>query len=144
MATNFLKITVLWFDEDLLELEVQVSNDLFKGRTNFYTSHDGCRELASTLRGFPSDSGDMRIHQFGGDDLPGYGSAFIRVSSQDALGHVLVQVEVTWKSAFANDVCQSAGVRLHCCLGDLDAWADQLQNLSLEIGQSVVLVGMST
>ena len=141
MGSNFLKVSVVWFDDGILELELQASNESFKGRTNFYAAHDACTALAAKFDNFPRGRDDVRMHEFGGDDLPGYGAAQIRVRTQDALGHLLVQVDMHWISAFAKDVPQSAAIRLYCTPVDLDGFVEQLQNMSLEVGQSAVLMG---
>jgi len=52
---NFLQLEVVWKDEHMLELEVTVSNNGFRGVDRGYDTGGHLKALAKQLEGFPRD-----------------------------------------------------------------------------------------
>ena len=55
-----LRIEVIWFDADLLELRVQASNGRFAAVCDLYAPHTAPSELAALIEGFPRSADDAR------------------------------------------------------------------------------------
>jgi hypothetical protein len=139
MSTSSLTLTIVWLDEHMLELELQVKSERFTGRTNFYTELDAPSILAAKLVDFPITSTDVRMHEFGTADLPGYGTAEITLCNRDSSGHLLVRVDMSWTPDSPRDLIQSAVTRVLCSPAEVDSFVSQLRSMTLEVGQSASL-----
>lgn len=139
MSTSSLKLTIVWFDEHMLELELQVKGERITGRTNFYTELDAPSILAAKLVDFPKTPTDVRTHEFGTTDLPGYGTAAITLSNRDSSGHLLARVDICWTPDSPRDLIQSATTRVFCSPAEIDSFVSQLRAMTLEVGQSASL-----
>jgi hypothetical protein len=92
-----IKLEVLWFDDDLIELGVSGSNGRFAGTTELYVGHDPLGKLADAFRGFPASRQDRREMELGTFDpkfkFSGGGARF-RLRCMDAAGHVILEVQL--------------------------------------------------
>ena len=55
-----LHLSVVWFDEHMLEVRIRVDNGKFAGEVEMYMGLDEPSELADVFEGFPSSSSDTR------------------------------------------------------------------------------------
>ena len=129
-----LKITVAWFDNDLLELSLSAASEGFSGRANFYASLRAPMELADLLEGFPLGATDVRQCEFGQRGLVGHGGASIRLWCNDSLGHLKLRVGL-----FMDSPDESATVALDVVPAELDEFVDQLRLMKLQVGHKAVL-----
>jgi hypothetical protein len=133
-----LGIGVVWFDDDLVELSLEVRSPDFSGRTTFYAAHDEAATFASHIDGFPSSPDDTREYQFGQAELTGYGRATVRLSCLDNRGHLLVHVTVFHRFGAIEE---SATVGLTSVPAAVDSFVAQLRMMELRIGEGAVLGG---
>lgn len=60
-----IRIKVLWFVGDMIELRVDASNGRFAGYVELYASHDCLPRLAKVIQGFPETTTDVREFELG-------------------------------------------------------------------------------
>lgn len=94
-ATEGLRLWVVYYDSDLLELAVIVWNGRFYGRTKFYTTRSLLDELQTRLRGFPTTRRDVREFELGTFDANQAGGGLrVRLERSDSAGHCKAQVSL--------------------------------------------------
>jgi hypothetical protein len=88
-------IRVILKDRDMFELRVRASNGEFTAQAEMYVDLNSCRDMASVLRGFPTDKTDFREFALGTfkKDHAG-GGARVRFWCLDSVGHSAVQVHI--------------------------------------------------
>src|SRR5689334_1776399 len=88
-------LTVVWFDDDVVELDVRADNGRFSGEARGYASRGVAAELAKALRGFPRGGDDRRLFEIGtfDDKLAGGGARF-EFACRDSAGHASVLVSL--------------------------------------------------
>jgi len=89
--TAQLRIEPVWHDQDLVEVRVTASNEIFSGAACVSIDPDGLRAAADELAGFPSRPGDRRRINWG---QAGLGMASLDFVTADAVGHCHVVVEL--------------------------------------------------
>lgn len=134
-----LAVEVVWFDEHMLELSLRASNPSFAGRATFYAGLDEAQQLAKQIEGFPRAVDDTREYEFGGDTLPGYGGAKIRLSCKDGSGHLLVQVSVYATSGKPGRVAESSTVEFASVPAAIDSFVEDLQRMQVRVGDMAIL-----
>jgi hypothetical protein len=88
---SFLKLEVVWNDDDMFELEITASNGRFSGTTKVYEQREPLYNFASSLVGFPKTIQEStRFYEMGQKDLDAYFS--MRLYLIDNIGHVGVQM----------------------------------------------------
>jgi len=133
-----LRVQVVWFDEDVLDLEISASNGLFSGQTRVYTGREGIKELARLVKGFPQSPDERRLIEIGTFD-PGFagGGARLGLRCTDRAGHVALDV------LLATQVENHRHQRVECCLevepAALDSFFSQIDRLEIRKDASVVL-----
>jgi hypothetical protein len=87
-----LRITVIWHDDDVVQLRVTGSNGRFAGQADTYVSPADFDGLPDSLVGFPSSTSDVRELELGafGPDSAG-GGVRLRFSCRDSAGHTQVE-----------------------------------------------------
>lgn len=134
-----LRLEIVWFDSDLLELELTVVGCGFSGRANFYAALDELKTFAQRIEGFPHSAQDVREYEFGNSTLPGYGGAKIRLSCRDGCGHLTLLAAVHMNPCGTDDVGQSASVRLNAVPAEIDRFVAELRGIPMEVGKTAVL-----
>jgi len=135
-----IEMTVIWFDDDLIELRVRASNGTFSGEADAYVSHSVSTDLARVLRGFPADINDGREFELGTfDPQCAGGGARFRFRCLDRKGHA--SVEVNLRADVHRLGAQSAIFLVPIEAAGVDAFADELTRMPLEIGARAVLRG---
>ncbi len=89
-----IRITIVYLDDLVMELQVFGSNGRFSGEAETYGGHEKLKELARTIAGFPTRPQDERKFEFGTFD-PEYagGGVRLRFYCTDSWGHAGVDVE---------------------------------------------------
>jgi hypothetical protein len=140
-----LVIEVIWYDVDLLEVQVSGSNGRFVGVTDCYASHSVGEEFAGAIAGFPTSGDDSREFSFGADAASHAGGGCqLRLSCIDNAGHCLAHLTI--RSPM--DVRGANGedeVRLVFPFepAALDDFVRELRALQASIG-SVAILGQAT
>ena len=139
-----LKIEVVWFDADLMELRLSAWNANFAGRANFYASFDEPASFAKHIEGFPTHRDDVREYQFGSANVPGWGGATVKLSCRDGSGHLLLRVTVHTNPDEAGEVAESATVHLHIVPAAIDEFVHGLRRMRAQVGETVELENASS
>ena len=71
MEGRFLKLKVIWKDEDMFELHVSANNGRYSGQTEVYETKDSLLLFAKELKGFPNGKEEL-IHECGEKDSYAY------------------------------------------------------------------------
>ena len=138
-SVSELAVEVVWFDEHMLELSLRASSPNFAGRATFYAGLDEPQRLAKHIDGFPRAADDTREYEFGGDNLPGYGGAKIRLSCKDGSGHLLVQVSVYATYGEPGRVAVSATVEFASVPAAIDSFVEDLHRMQVHVGDGATL-----
>jgi hypothetical protein len=87
---SFLKLKVIWKDDDMFELQVTASNGRFIGTTEVYDQSRPLYDFANSLIGFPRTSDSVFLHEAGEKDSYAYFA--MKFYTIDNVGHLGVQV----------------------------------------------------
>ncbi|MES2643832.1 MAG: hypothetical protein V4850_30370 [Myxococcota bacterium] len=99
-TTLGLRISVIYYDDDLLELRIVAWNGGFYGTTDCYDTRSGLEELRNRLRGFPTWPGDVREFELGSFEAGrSGGGARVRLACADAAGHLRACVYLEHREA---------------------------------------------
>lgn len=134
-----LTLEVVWYDEDMLELQLIASNSNFSVQTSFYVALDAPKEVATQIVGFPSRLGEVREIKLGRQDLPGYGGLTASFTSEGNLGHLLVTLSISAAPLEAGRPIETATFSLPATPSDIDTFAQALQNMECHVGSHVTL-----
>lgn len=87
-----LSFEVVWYDEDLIEIEVVGINESFRGSTQVYTTSDHLNDIAKSLEGFPKKTDDRIEVKFG--DVTKFSSVVLDFYCYTGAGSAIVYVEL--------------------------------------------------
>jgi hypothetical protein len=140
MADLAISVTVLWFDEHMVELQVRACGpDYFSGQVKFYEGHSTAREFAAALRGFPEDALDTRRFGLGNWAGTTSGAGVEFRFSCDAGGHVQVVAHFKTDQALPEEVPAKVAFLLFAEPAGIDRFCAQLEALPLTKGASAEL-----
>jgi len=86
---SYLKLKIIWKDDDMFELEINASNNLYFGTTEVYDTSESLYEFAQTLVDFPKNEKQL-IYELGNQD--GYAFFSMRFYCIDGFGHIGVEI----------------------------------------------------
>jgi hypothetical protein len=89
---EFLKLKVIWTDDDMLELQVTAFNGHFLGTTEVYDTDERLSQFADSLIGFPKTTDSTLTHEAGERDS--YSFFSMKFYTIDSAGHLGVQVSI--------------------------------------------------
>lgn len=102
-----IRIEVVWFDNDVIALQVDGSNERFAGSVELYASHDSFSQLAKNLRGFPASTMDVReLGTF--DETNAGGGVRMQFLSTDNVGHAAVKMIMRADPRMSNGITETA------------------------------------
>jgi hypothetical protein len=87
---SFLKLEVVWKDDDMFELKVTASNGQFSGTTKVYDGSHLLYNFANSLVGFPKQDDSILFYEAGEKDSYSYFA--MKFYPIDKIGHLAVQV----------------------------------------------------
>ena len=87
---SFLKLKIIWKDDDMFEMQVTASNGRFIGTTEVYDQSKPLYDFANSLIGFPRTSDSVFLHEAGEKDSYAYFA--MKFYTIDNVGHLGVQV----------------------------------------------------
>jgi len=135
-----ISISVVWFDEDILELRIGASNGRFAGEIEAYAPLDACRQLADTLKGFPLNASDIREFEVGTfDSNNAGGGARIRFHCTNGAGHAAADISVRTDPQHVGGTSETASFSINIEAAAVDTFVQQLRDMRLEDGQSTHL-----
>lgn len=71
MENRFLKLEVIWKDDDMFELQVSVDNGRYSGKTEVYETKESLLTFATSLKGYPNGNESL-MHKCGEKDSYAY------------------------------------------------------------------------
>jgi hypothetical protein len=89
---SFLKLEVIWKDDDMFELEITASNGQFSGTTKVYDGNNSLYNFANSLVGFPKTNDSVLFYEAGRKDSYSYFAMKFYAIEIDTVGHLGVQV----------------------------------------------------
>jgi hypothetical protein len=134
-----LTLEVIWYDEDMLELQLSASNGNFSAQTSFYAGLDAPQELANHIAGFPTSLAETREFELGGQQLRGYGGLTMRLSSESNLGHLLVTLSASATPLKVRRPIETATFSLSTTPADIDTFTQSLQRMECRVGSAATL-----
>ena len=133
-------ISIIWFDEDILELRVAASNGRFTGTTELYDSLDSLQNFAQTLHRFPTRASDERTVSLGAfDPMYAGGGANLRFHCIDAAAHAAVEVSIRSDRRMHPPDFETASFSIGLEAAAIDLFVQQLREMKLEDGRSAQL-----
>lgn len=133
------RLTILWFDVDVMELRAFASNGAFTGTAHVYAGHGQLGAWADALNGFPSSPHDRRTVDLGtfDPDLAG-GGVELDFRVADACGHLNVHVRIQEdRDSDAGPAAASFAIPAEPAA--VDEFVDALRKIPLEVGAQLRL-----
>ncbi|HTS11378.1 MAG TPA: hypothetical protein VMH00_04610 [Candidatus Limnocylindrales bacterium] len=132
-----IEITIIWMDQDVLEIAFRCSNECFSGQAEMYLGHDTLSEMAEALGGFPANSKDSREFQLGAFE-PNHagGGAWMHFRCVDSAGHAVVEVKV--RSEGVGDI-EYVALRIPILAADVESFLSQVRQMNKQVGATAHL-----
>lgn len=137
-----IELQVVWFDEDLTELQVRATNGRFAGCVLLYCAHEEIRQQADILEGFPVTIEDSRALELGSFD-PEFAGGGMRLlfRCRDRAGHVAVDVQLRSDRFESGTVLELANFALDVEPAAIDRFVKQLRSVEPSVGAEARLLG---
>jgi hypothetical protein len=140
MIKSGIEISVICADQDLLELRVQASNEVFRGQAEVYADSETLKEFANQLRGFPASNKDCREFELGTLDVTSAGGgAGFRFYCVDSVGHAMAEVRLRADSRLSGGTSDVATIHISVEAGAIDSFIGELERAAPRVGQVAVL-----
>ena len=135
-ASQGLDLKVVWYDEDLLEVQLTVSNGQFAGEASFYTTPEQLQGSANHLDGFPSNASDSREFELGSLDFEpnSMGGAKFKFTCIDSCGHLALTVSIAGSPRRSQATTDSALITIQTEPAEIDSFVSGLRNLGPSLG----------
>jgi hypothetical protein len=139
-AENGIRVEVIWFDQDVIEIILSCSNGRFSGQTEIYLSHSDLSKFADGLRGFPQRVSDSRNFELGTFD-PSHadGGVTMKFSCPDSRGRAVVEIRLRGDACQALGEPESVALRVPIEPAGIDSFVEQLAAVNSTIGASATL-----
>lgn len=133
-----LKLEVISYDDDIIELQASASNNSFFASTSFYASYNEHLDFANFIEGFPRSIDESKEYEFGIPEFDGYGITNIKFNCKNGGGHILVCVTI---QSFSEDIncSESATLFFETIPSEIDSFVKSLRKIKIEIGASAML-----
>ena len=126
-----IRIKVIWFDVDMIELRIDGSNGRFAGSVECYDSHDALPQLANAIRGFPVSVTDIRLFELGElRDTYAGGGIRMQFRCTNRTGHPAVEVFMRSDPILQGD--EMARFEIMVEPAGIDDFVTQLDNMKVE------------
>ena len=131
-------LTVVWFDDDVVELEIRAGNGRFSGDARGYAAPGVAAELAAALRGFPRNAEDRRFFEIGTlDDHVAGGGAHFEFRCRDLAGHISILVRL--RTDTRRDERAAAEFSIEVEAAAVDSFVAELERLPSRVGAIATL-----
>ena len=140
MRKSFLKLEIIWEDDDLIELKVTVAGSGFCGTTFVYDTSECLSKLAENLKGFPSTDKALIHHESG--EKNGYSFYSIRLYQLDNRG--ILGAEITLEENTAgreSDFKSKMSVEIKVEPNSVDEFQKRLAAMGRNRSGSAILLG---
>lgn len=130
-------VSVLWADNDVVELRFSASNGRFSGVADLYVDHDALPRLAKTLRGFPALASDRRVYEFGTFETSFAGGGVRMVfRCLDTSGHAVVEILIRTDPGQLDGREETASLAINVEAAAIDKFVDEVGRMELRGGSS--------
>jgi hypothetical protein len=139
---SFLKLNVIWKDDDMFELRIIASNGNFCGTTEVYDTSDSLSGFAKILEGFPKDENPI-THEAGKKDS--YAFFSMKFYCLDTASHVAVQItlEKNGVPQYRPEEKDKVSLQVLVEPNAIDEFQKQLLTLAIKQYGEAVLTGYS-
>jgi hypothetical protein len=139
MADPAISMTVLWFDEDMIEFQVRACGPNFSGQVKFYERHSVARDFAAALRGFPKHTLDTRSFGLGNWAATTSGAGVEFRFSCDAGGNIQVVAHFETEQVLPEEIPPKVAFLLFAEPAGIDRFCAELEALPLTQGATAEL-----
>lgn len=123
-------LTVVWSDVDTIELNVKVSNGMFAGETNVYSTTELIAAAAEAVYGFPRSPHDARSFRLD-DALPSF-----ELKCTDQVGHAVMIASIEHRDSVST---QCATIVMPVFSTALEQFRMELQSIVSGVGKKARL-----
>jgi hypothetical protein len=134
VAEPAISISVIWLDNDMIELRVAASGPGFSAQVDFYESFASLAQFAVALRGFPAQSSESRRFGLGNWHGATSGAGVEFRFSADARGHVSIVADFETDQALPEDIPPKVAFLLTAEPAGIDRFCSQLEAMRREKG----------
>jgi hypothetical protein len=134
-----IRLTVDYYDDDVVGLVISASNGRFSGVAAVVESLRFAKDLAETLAGFPTRPGDHRAVELGTFDPAGAGGG-VRLTFRTVGGAGHPAVEVSVRADPHRGAPEVASLVIDLEAARIDDFVAALDHLTLERGATATLV----
>ncbi|MBC8330220.1 MAG: hypothetical protein ISR76_05215 [Planctomycetes bacterium] len=136
-----IRLEVLYSDNHLVELRIQVANGRFQGQADMYVALDWATQLTGRLRGFPDSVGASREIELGNwkPDCGG-GGLRLAIRTTDRAGHLAVDLQLR-ACPHSQGSEESVQFRAAVDPADIDEFVAELDAMRVKVGDCAVLMG---
>jgi hypothetical protein len=129
MENRFLKLEVIWKDDDMFELQISVNNGRYSGRTEVYETKDSLLPFAISLKGYPN-SLESLFHSCGEKDSYAYFEMkFYQIGSAGIVG-VGISIEENVTTEYREEEKDKLKLELIVEPNAIDKFQKELVNLA--------------
>lgn len=129
MEHRFLKLEVIWNDDDMFELQISVDNGRYSGQTEVYETKDSLLPFANSLKGYPNGVESL-IHRCGEKDSYAYFEMkFYQIGSTGIVG-VQISIEENVATEYREEEKDKLKLELIAEPNAIDKFQKELVNLA--------------
>jgi len=129
MENRFLKLEVIWKDDDMFELQISVDNGRYSGQTEVYETKDSSLPFANSLKGYPNGVESL-IHRCGKKDSYAYFEMkFYQIGSTGIVG-VQISIEENVPTEYREEEKDKLKLELIVEPNAIDEFQKELVNLA--------------
>ncbi len=142
MNNRFLKMEVIWKDDDMFELQVSVDNGRYSGRTEVYETKESLLPFANSLKGFPNGKETLN-HSCGKKDSYAYFEMkFYPIGSTGIVG-LQVSIEENVATEYREEEKDKLIMELIIEPNAIDRFQKELVNLAKSEGGNAELIAIN-
>ncbi len=137
---SYLKLKIIWKDDDMFELKIIASNNRFYGTTEVYDTSESLYSFAQTLIDFPKNEKQL-IYKLGIQN--GYAFCSIRFYCIDNFGYIGVEIilEDNVNTNFRNEEKSKVKLEIMVEASGIDNFRQALSTLSKKQEGIAILYG---
>ena len=141
MNQKYLSLKVIWKDDDMFELRVEVNNGRYSGRTEVYEQTEPLFEFAKKLKGFPNEH-ERIFHSAGIKD--GYSYFDMTFYQFDLTGKVgvLIHLEENVATEYRKEEKDKLKLELIIEPAAIDNFQRELESLAKNEEGNAMLIGV--
>lgn len=134
-----IEITILWFDDDLVDVLIRGNTGNFAGVAYIFVGHEDIARLAEGFRGFPISSDDRREIVLGSfnDHYSGGGARFLLRT--DTPGHVMIELRLRADSQVELGPVETVDLVVPVEAAAIDRFVAVLESMPIAPGTSAYL-----